>query len=262
MPRNASTRSMRHRTSFPETHNLQGSSRAALGRLVHVCVAATVSVSMLAVSGTVAARSKNLAPGFTTLPAGPKVLLAPIDVELFSLSAGGVLEPKADWTTAAAKHMKAALLQRKAAWNITSIELDTATADEHAEMLSLHAAIARAISAHHFGGLSLPTKDGKLDWSFGDALRPLAERTGAHYALFTFVRDSYASPERIAMMVGMALLGIGLAGGAQIGYASLVDLESGKVLWFNELARGSGDLREAKAADETIAALLRDFPAR
>ena len=36
----------------------------------------------------------------------------PVDVELFSLSAGGVAEPRADWTAAALGHMKGAVTMR------------------------------------------------------------------------------------------------------------------------------------------------------
>jgi hypothetical protein len=61
--------------------------------------------------------------------------------------------------------------------------------------------------------------------------------------------------------VAMALLGVGLAGGTQIGYASLVDLKTGQVVWFNNLLRGTGDLREEKSALETVEVLLKGFPA-
>jgi hypothetical protein len=84
--------------------------------------------------------------------------------------------------------------------------------------------------------------------------------TGARYALFSWLRDSYASAERKAAMIGLALLGIGISGGQQVGYASLVDLETGRVVWFNRLARQSGDLREAESAAETVDALLSEFP--
>jgi hypothetical protein len=47
----------------------------------------------------------------------------------------------------------------------------------------------------------------------------------------------------------------------QTGYASLVELDTGRVLWFNRLQRGSGDLREAEKAAETIDSLLNNFPA-
>ena len=58
-------------------------------------------------AGVLGAQSKNLAPGFTALPKGTKVVIMPTDIELFSVSAGGVLEPKADWTEAASKYFKA-----------------------------------------------------------------------------------------------------------------------------------------------------------
>ena len=54
---------------------------------------------------------------------------------------------------------------------------------------------------------------------------------------------------------------MGIPAASQVGYASLVDLKTGQVVWFNHLLRGTGDLREAKAADETFDALLKGFPA-
>ncbi len=206
------------------------------------------------------AQSRNLAPGFSNLPRDSVVLLAPLDGELFSLGVGGTPEPRADWTQAALKHMKVALEKRKQSLGVRTVEIDEIAADDFAELLSLHAAVASAISAHHFGIHALPTKEGQLDWSFGDALQPLHKHTGARYALFTFIRDSYASAERIAAIAVMALLGVGLSGGVQVGYASLVDLQTGQVLWFNQLLRGSGDLREAERAAETVLALLRGLP--
>lgn len=214
----------------------------------------------LALTGVALAQdARNLAPGFTGLDAGAKVVIAPIDVELFSVSAGGVLEPKAEWTEAAQRHMKAALHQRAVTLGLGSHELASDKADEFAELLNLHAAVARSIAIHHNGVLKLPTKEDKLDWSFGDTLRPLQAATGAKYGLFTWVRDSYASGERVAMMVGLALLGVGVGGGAQTGYATLVDLDTGRVLWFNQLRRASGDLREAAKATESVDVLLAGF---
>jgi hypothetical protein len=220
-----------------------------------------MAVALTATAFAAHAQSRNVAPGFEALPKDAKVLIAPLDVELFSISAGGVLEPKADWTASALQHMKGALHERAKAMGMGSNELADDKADDLADLLQLHAAVARSIAIHHAGGLKLPTKEDKLDWSFGDTLLPLQQATGARYALFTWVRDSYASAERKAMMVGMALLGIGIAGGSQIGYASLVDLQTGQVLWFNQLLRLSGDLRDAKAATESVTALLTGFPA-
>ncbi len=207
--------------------------------------------------------SRNLAAGFASLPKNATVVVMPTDIELFSISGGGVLEPKADWTEAASRHFKAALLEKKKFLGLNSVELSEKDADELAEVNALHAAVARSIALHHFGPavLNLPTKAGKLDWSMGETVRGIKTKTGADYALFSWVRDSYASGERVAAMIGLALLGVGIPGGAQTGYASLVDLNTGQVLWFNRLARGSGDLREADKAAETLNALLNQFPA-
>jgi hypothetical protein len=205
--------------------------------------------------------ARQLAPGFTARAAESRVLVLPADIELFSVSAGGVAEPRADWTDAAQKHFAQALAAQRKVLGERVTTFDNAQADEYAEIVTLHRAVADAISIHHKGGLlELATKGKRLDWSLGDAVQPLKQRTGADYALFTWLRDSYASSERKMMMIGMALIGGILVGGEQVGYASLVDLNTGRVVWFNELNRMRGDLRDEKAATETVEALLKGFP--
>lgn len=223
--------------------------------------AAFLLVLLWAGPGIAAAQSK-LAPGFQTMPPKARIVVMPTDIELYSISAGGIPEPKADWTDAASRHFRAALQKHKRSLGVESVELSERDADDFAEANALHAAIARAIAMHHFGPslLHLPTKDGKLDWSLGEAVAPIKQKTGADYALFSWIRDSYASGERVATMIGLALLGIYVPGGVQIGYASLVELDTGRVLWFNRLVRQTGDLREAEKAEETVARLLSDFP--
>lgn len=228
-------------------------------RWCRCCVIAWLWLAM-----TAYAQVPNLAPGFSALPKDAKVLVMPTDIELFSISAGGVLEPKADWTQSANKNFRAAIAQKKNTFGAAIIELSEQEADSLAEINSLHAAIANAIATHHYGPVSLRlrTKAGQLDWSLGEAVRVLKEKTGADYALFTWIRDSYASGERIATSVVLGLLGVvTIPGGRQIGYASLVDLNTGQVQWFNRLARGTGDLREASRATETLDVLLNQFPA-
>lgn len=207
------------------------------------------------------AQSKNLAPGFTRLPDQAKVVVVPADVELFSISAGGVQEPRADWTEQAQKHLQQELLNQRSrlARQVSPLKVDLH--DTMAELNGLHGAVAQSIFLHHIQGISkLPTKNGELRWSLGEAVKDLREQTQADYALFVWIRDSYASAERKAAMIAMAFLGVGLTGGAQVGYASLVNLKDGQVVWFNTLTRASGDLREAKAAEETVETLLKNFP--
>ena len=83
--------------------------------------------------------------------------------------------------------------------------------------VGLHAAVARSIALHHAaGGVGrCRRKDGSSTGRSRTAMRPLQEKTGARYALFIWVRDSYASAERKAAMVAMAMLGVGLCRAAR-----------------------------------------------
>ncbi|NML45519.1 hypothetical protein HHL11_17335 [Ramlibacter sp. G-1-2-2] len=202
----------------------------------------------------------KLAPGFTSRPAASRLVIIPADMELFSISAGGLQEPRADWTEQAQKNLAAAFAADHAHLGSDIVQLSQAQMEEFEDIQALHRAVASAISMHHLGNLKLPTKNDKLQWSLGAAVRPLKDKTGADYALFTYLRDSYASTERKLTMLGMALFGAFTPGGDQQGYASLVDLNTGRVVWFSGISRSWGDLRDGGAASETVDWLLKDFP--
>jgi hypothetical protein len=211
----------------------------------------------------------RLAPGVVSLPADAKVVIAPLDVELYTLSAGGPREPRADWTDAARQHIAAALRDWAAGAHLAAFPMDDKTAEANAELLQLQDTLVDALVVHHTGPVRLPAKGGQLDWSFGSAMQPLQQATGARYGLYTYVRDSYASSERKAVIGAVALVAAAfsggtlalLGGGEQAAYAMLVDLQTGQVLWFNELVRLHGDLREAAPAADSVKALLAEFPA-
>ena len=226
-------------------------------------VRALLFILAIAIAGTADAQSRHLAPGFTALPNGATVALMPTDIELFSISAGGVLEPRGDWTEAAARNFRAALLAKHRALGLATREISEQESEAFAELAALHRAVARAIGMHHFSSIvfRLPTKEKQLDWSLGPGVQAIKRATGADYALFSWVRDSYVSDERKAVMVAAAFLGMGFGGGMQVGYASLVDLETGRIVWFGDLFRARGDLREEDRARETLDTLLEEFPA-
>lgn len=233
---------------------------ASISRIpLHIGLALVLAAAAVAAQAQDAA-SRQLAPGFTTRPAASKLVVVPADMELFSISAGGVVEPRADWTDAAQQHFGTALAAERPRLGANTVNLTAAQLDEVHEVAALHRAVADAILIHHRGSIKLPTKGEKLEWSLGEAVQSLKARTGADYALFTRIRDSYASNERKAAMVAMALLGAISLGGEQVGYASLVDLNTGRVVWFNDVNRMWGDLRDPANARETVEALLKGFP--
>jgi hypothetical protein len=184
----------------------------------------------------------------------------PADIELFELGMGGVLEPRADWTSDAARHVHEGMRARNAKLGARVSELADDGDEAILALNSLHGAVSRAILVHHFGALKLPTKEGKLDWTLGPDTAAVQQKTGADYALFTWIRDSYTSEGRQAAMVVGALFGVAMASGAQRAHASLVDLRTGRIVWFNRVARASGDLRQRDKAEETLDVLLTGFP--
>lgn len=215
---------------------------------------------VIALLAPAALAGAGVAEGFEKVPPGAKVVLMPMDVELFSISAGGVAEPQAEWTDQALGYLKSAYQTKKADLGVDILELDDQPDAVIDELNRLHGAVGMAIRLHYFGPYQLPTKDGHFEWTLGEGVQAIRAKTGADYALFTFMRDSYASSGRVATIMIAALFGVGMTGGTQVGYASLVDLRDGRVVWFNQLLRARGDLRAADKARETLDALLDDFP--
>lgn len=218
--------------------------------------------------------SLNQAEEFTPRSATPRVLLMPADIELSELSAGGIPFPKAEWTSAAIGHVSAALDEFLGARNATLVAYQappelSPEARRQSQIIKLHGAVGNAVLAHKFNpAFALPTVRDKFDYTLGEGVKVLAggaggptgHEQGADYALFVYIRDSYASGERVAVMIFGALLGVGLPGGVQVGFASLVDLETGDIVWFNRLVSGVGDLRTREPAKKTIENLLSGFP--
>ncbi len=219
-----------------------------------------LSFLLLFVSWVMLMAQTALADGFKKLPGGTTIVLMPIDVELFTVTAGGVNEPQAEWTAKANKNLKEAVLGRALPGKGHFQELPGEIDENLAELGHLHDAVARAIYIHQFGGLRLPSKQGKLDWSLGEEAGAIRKRVEADYALYLYLRDSYASGGRKATMVLWAALGVSIPGGAQVGYASLVDTRTGQIVWFNQMINATGDVREPDTARKTLERLLSGFP--
>ena len=72
---------------------------------------------------------------------------------------------------------------------------------------------------------------------------------------------TYASAGRKALMVGAALLGVSLPLGHQYAFASLVDLKTGRIVWFNVANAGpDADMRDPQGSKILVGALLKDAP--
>jgi hypothetical protein len=195
-----------------------------------------------------------------------KIVLMPVDVELSEVQASGQLEPKADWTESAQQFLVAGLHGENQAQGLSLLNYDDKAAptelrDRLNQIQKLHGAVGKAILIHHYvQQLQLPTKKGQFDWTLGPSVQALHEQSGADYALFVYIRDSYTSAGRVAVQILAAIAHVSLQGGQQLGFVSLVDLKTGNIVWYNLLARNTGDLRTADAAKEVAKTLLTGFP--
>jgi hypothetical protein len=212
-----------------------------------------------------------------TPPAGDyKLLVLRPDVTVGSLTTGGMVEPRADWTDQARASIVAALRAQQGArgGKVTVIEhrneLPGVDPQELAEVERLNAAVDDSIVVHKYLGDYLPTKRGRrLDWTLGEDAVRLGQKTGYDYALFLHAEDQVASGGRIALgVLGLAGCIVGfcapnVGGAQQLDYASLVDLRTGEVVWFNVVLAGSqvpgikfGDLRTPQGAAQMVERLL------
>ena len=82
--------------------------------------------------------------------AGKKVALMPLDVELFSISGGGVLEPKADWTQQATQNLLNGIHKRKASAKIDLVEVKDVEEEKVISLSNLHEAVGGAAAVTFF----------------------------------------------------------------------------------------------------------------
>ena len=233
-----------------------------------------LTASALALGGCVS--TKQVADLEFEPPQGDySLLVMRPDVQVGLLTAGGLVEPRADWTEQARANLLRALADQQAGRGGKTRILETRegiqgiSADTVADLERLHSAVGASIALHKYMGSTLPTKRRQgLDWTLGEDAVKFGRATGMEYALFLHASDSFASSGRAALQViGLAGCIIGfcapVSGGGQSAYASLVDLKTGEVVWFNVLQTSSqlpgvqfGDIRTPEGASQMVERLL------
>jgi hypothetical protein len=234
-------------------------------RLRRSACAVLLGCALLCGCTTTDVRTASDASGAPLKVHGSVVLIEP-DIELYEVMAGGIQEPRPAWTEAARAAYPAAVRALLTTHGTTllpdfSVPPAVAPTDRMRQLLLLNQAVASSIVLHSQPDADLATKHGRLDWTLGPGVSVLRDATGADYALFTYIRDSYTGNGRAALrVVGALLLAGDIGGGEQVGLASLVDLRTGQVVWFNLLHDENGDLRSMDGARATVVSLLKQVP--
>jgi len=184
------------------------------------------------------------------------------EVQLSLLTAGGVQEPRADWSKTAqanlASEIESQLKQRS--HGLKMLEADSVMEGRTGQLLRLNEAVGQSILLFGYA-IKLPSKGKEFDWTLGEGAKALGEVQGADFALFINARGTYASGGRIATAIGLSMLGVSVPLGQQVVLASLVDLKTGRVVWFNVAVAGpNADMRKPEGAAELTTSLLKNIP--
>lgn len=205
--------------------------------------------------------------GFAFPRDGPvRILVFRPDVRVGEQSTGGMNQPNADWTAAARRSIGDALAAAQVARanDIRPMpELTGADGALLADYRMLFRVVTDAVVQHKlFAGNRLPTKKAEFNWTLGPGVARLGALGGGDYGLFLYTYDSYGSAGRKAAQVVGLMLGVGMTAGVHVGYAGLVDLRTGELVWINADVAMGGDVREDEGAAKRVAQLLEDFPDR
>jgi hypothetical protein len=209
--------------------------------------------------------------GFRPPQGNYRLIVMQPDISVGVLTAGGAVEPHEQWTTQARENVLKALVAQQAGrggqTKVAATREDTGADPALVTDLTwLHNAVGRSIQLHKYATYPLPTKKDRFDWTLGEQAVAFGATTHYDYALFLHAQDSFSSGGRVALQVaGFLTCMVGIcvapAGGQQIAFASLVDLKTGKVVWFNVLSSSVGDIRSPEGAEKMVTTLLDQMKA-
>lgn len=195
-----------------------------------------------------------------------KLLLMPADIVVKEISLGGVAEKVDDWSLQGTRNVNAALATEAARKPGTQIIAMPALSAEEQARLDQHIALYDVVGANAFifGKNHDPVwahKRSNFDYTLGNGLKFLRDKSGADAAVFTTGIDHVSSSGRKAAFIVGALLGVQIPLGSSFLHVGVVDLETGDLLWTNYEGSYAGrDLRSKTDVDAMIGQIFQDYP--
>lgn len=238
-------------------------------KLVRKAAFASLAAAALILAGGAHAQEKTgNKPGFTLAPGSAKIVLMRPSIQVGEQSTGGLAEPNADWTAQAREYLSKAIAGTQGQLGNSVADYAEPVGDQAAltaEYQALFAAVANSvIEFQFFPGNRLPTKKraNSFEWTLGKDIGQLPGLAGADYALFITTNDQYGSTGRKMLQIFAAMGGVGVTSGVHVGFAGLVDLRTGDLVWLNADLQMGGDVRTEDGAQRRVAQLFEGFPGR
>jgi hypothetical protein len=198
-----------------------------------------------------------------------KVVLLPVDVDVYEMSAGGVKEEVPAWSDKAENNVRNALLISKGTGGqccVTRLVDTSALTSEQRQVLEEHLALFDRVAANALW-LTFPQntawhfKNDHFDYTLGDGLSFLKTEYGLDGGLVVLGEDVVSSAGRKVTAVVAAAFGIVVPMGHSFLAVGLVDFASGDLLWMNhEIAAGDVDLRDSQSCLKLVRRLMKGYP--
>jgi hypothetical protein len=234
--------------------------------------AATPAPAESAVAAPVQADAQPATAAVATTAGDRPIVILPPEFMVYQLSVGGA-EPVPELTKAATENLLAsatAALKAQPGFRLLELpamdEAAQATLREHVELFKIIAFnLDFTVKA---GGKPWQDVRDHTDFSVGEGLRFLREKTGADYAFVLAGIERRQSGGSIFMQFALAAAGIGIATGAgSYVYCGIIDLRSGQLTWFGSKAGSkefgigsSANAAKKEGAESTVAAIFKSYP--
>jgi hypothetical protein len=229
-----------------------------------------------------------------------RVLLMPPDIELdeHGLTGSAARVDWAAEARQNVEAIVGDILGRRGSMVSVFLATDTQSSTAQDSAMALQRELVSELADRSFYPGSRRLVIGATRWSLGPAARDLRQASEARYALFLGLRDQYSSTGRVVGRVALGVLFVaaivmlgvplvppdlvdfrafslsplrgspafaqttGAASGCpeQTGYASLVDLDTGDIVWLNRVSEGCSDLRDPDDLRSILELLLSGMP--
>jgi hypothetical protein len=194
-----------------------------------------------------------------------KILLMPPQMFVAEMSAGGVIQKQDDWTKQANENLLAAAETHARENGRFETMRMPALSPEEAEIVESHIGLYdRVASAIHAYGQGRDSgwelKKSEWDYTLGDGLAFLREKTGADSALIFVGADIISTGGRKAAFTVGLLIGIAIPLGQSFITVGLADLKTGEIQWLSYDQSMSMDSREAGEVEKLVREFFKTWP--
>jgi hypothetical protein len=195
-----------------------------------------------------------------------RVLVLPVDFDVLEMSASGIVEPVPAETVQAEEALSTATIRvLKHTKRFQIIDMPVMS-DAEKELLKEHMALYKltafnAAQMIRLGGSAWKSKKKNFDYSIGDGLKFLVERSGADAAVVVAGAQLNSSGGRVAMFILLAAAGVAIPMGGAQGSVGVIDLNTGNIKWLEERTGTKGDIKDKKGAEQTMMNMVGNYPA-